>query len=153
MALDIDYLKQAKQFLQADAFGQDRPPGDTERAIAYALVAIGESFSKLIDGQGIALMGAQITPVDPGVPVDTRTDEQRAEQDAATRAMLAGATYHVMSLRIEEVRGFCERMIEHDRDQRQPLALTDRAWACQSVLNILDGNIDDQLRREAQRDA
>ena len=74
MALDIDYLTQAKRFLEADAFGQDRPDGDIDKAIAYALVAIGESLSKLHD-DGLYMRARRARRVQP-IVAHPQTEEE-----------------------------------------------------------------------------
>lgn len=51
--------------------------------------------------------------------------------------------------RIAHVRDICVKAIEHDGVQPDnPLALTNRQWLAQSVINILDGLIDAQIARE-----
>ena len=59
-----------------------------------------------------------------------------------TELLLAG--------RITHVRDICRSSIDQDRGK--PGTLTDRAWLAQSVLNILDGNIDRQIAEEFNRD-
>lgn len=46
------------------------------------------------------------------------------------------------------MRDICAKSIEHDatRPIGSADALTDRAWLAQSVLNILDGKIDEQIK-------
>lgn len=51
-------------------------------------------------------------------------------------------TVTLMGLRIAAVRKFCQDQIDFDAI---PNGLTNRAWAAESVLNILDGKIDAQL--------
>lgn len=53
----------------------------------------------------------------------------------------------LLSGRIEAVRTACKSSIEYDSGKVGP-GLTDRAFLAQSVLNILDGLIDDQLQDE-----
>ncbi len=48
--------------------------------------------------------------------------------------------------RVDAVRDFCEAQIAHDAGKAGD-GLTDRAWAAQSVLNILNGTTDDQLMK------
>lgn len=48
--------------------------------------------------------------------------------------------------RIRHIREFCAAQISHDALPGG--GLTNRAWCAQGVLNILDGNIDDQIRAE-----
>lgn len=61
---------------------------------------------------------------------------------------------NLMLRRIGHVRPICESSIEHDRAYESgPDHWTDRHWLAQSVLNILDGNIDPEIREEMQRDA
>lgn len=52
--------------------------------------------------------------------------------------------------RIAHIREMCQNAIVGDSNvyPHNPLALTDRAWLAQSVLNILDGNIDAQIIAE-----
>ena len=51
--------------------------------------------------------------------------------------------------RIAHVQDVCRTSIDHDRPiETGPNHWTDRHWLAQSVLNILGGNIDDQIIRE-----
>jgi hypothetical protein len=51
--------------------------------------------------------------------------------------------------RIKHVQDICRKAIEHDRPyETSPNHWTDRHWLAQSVLNILGGKIDDQIRAE-----
>lgn len=64
--------------------------------------------------------------------------------------------------RIAAIRDLCKESIEFDArvdikglvpprhtiDQEGSKALTDRAWLAESVINILDGKIDDQLEEK-----
>lgn len=45
--------------------------------------------------------------------------------------------------RIKHVRALCESSIEFDRRHERADGWTDRHWLAQSVLNILDGNVDE----------
>lgn len=49
--------------------------------------------------------------------------------------------------RIDHIRDICQKAITQDSNvyPHNPNALTDRAWLAQSVLNILNGNIDEQI--------
>lgn len=56
--------------------------------------------------------------------------------------------------RINHVRDICDRAMEYDKGSpgfTTTGGLTDRQWLARSVLNILDGNIDAQIREEARR--
>lgn len=57
----------------------------------------------------------------------------------------------LMSSRVEAVRDACKSSIEFDAG-KAGLGLTDRAWLAQSVINILDGLIDDQLLNPEDED-
>ncbi len=61
---------------------------------------------------------------------------------AAQQRLIAG--------RITHVRDICQKAIERDQGMfpGNPNAQSDRHWLAQSVINILDGLIDDQIRRE-----
>lgn len=48
--------------------------------------------------------------------------------------------------RIQHVRAICESSIKHDGDTNQ--GQTARQWLAQSVLNVLDGAIDEQIAKE-----
>lgn len=50
----------------------------------------------------------------------------------------------IVDLRMKSIRTFCESNMVHDAGKADG-GLTDRAWACQCILNILDGLIDEQL--------
>jgi len=59
----------------------------------------------------------------------------------------------IVEQRIDAVRDFCKDQLTWDAIKTSGNGsakggLTDRAWCAQSVLNILDGNIDDQLRSD-----
>lgn len=56
----------------------------------------------------------------------------------------------LLAARITHVRDMCATWIRLDKTG--PGTLTDRAWLAQSVLNILDGNIDRQIAAEMDRD-
>jgi hypothetical protein len=56
----------------------------------------------------------------------------------------------LLSARVEHVRDICTRAIEFDNRHTTANGLTDRQWLAQSVLNILDGKIDHQIREEQQ---
>lgn len=49
---------------------------------------------------------------------------------------------HLLEGRVEHIRDLCRRSL--DRDGKY----TDQGWLAQSVLNILNGNIDAQIRDE-----
>jgi hypothetical protein len=56
------------------------------------------------------------------------------------------AEQRLAAARIAYVHDLCAKAIEHDRPiETGPNHWTDRHWLAQSVLNILDGQIDDQL--------
>ena len=76
-------------------------------------------------------------------------------QYATIRPVLAPVVTLVRQLedRIQEGRGrhvrdMCEGSILRDQGKLPRGCLTDRQWLAQGVLNILDGNIDDQIREE-----
>jgi hypothetical protein len=49
--------------------------------------------------------------------------------------------------RIEHVRDICQTSIQHDSHRETgPTHWTDRHWLAQSVINILDGKIDYQIK-------
>lgn len=50
----------------------------------------------------------------------------------------------LVRLRMKSIRTFCESNMVHDAGKADG-GLTNRAWACQCILNILDGLIDEQL--------
>jgi hypothetical protein len=50
--------------------------------------------------------------------------------------------------RIAHVRDICSKAIDYDDGKAGVAGLTDRAWLAWSVLNILDGLIDAQIKRE-----
>lgn len=50
----------------------------------------------------------------------------------------------LIAARIDAVRDFCVDTIDYD-EGKAGNGLTDRAWCAQSVLNILNGLIDDRL--------
>lgn len=50
----------------------------------------------------------------------------------------------LVRLRMESIRTFCESNMVHDAGKADG-GLTNRAWACQCILNILNGLIDEQL--------
>lgn len=52
---------------------------------------------------------------------------------------------YLLEGRVEHVRGLCRNALDCDG------AYTDRAWLAQSVLNVLNGNIDAQIRDEQHR--
>lgn len=51
--------------------------------------------------------------------------------------------------RVRYIRMLCERALKLDIPQPGTVALSDRAWLAQAVLNIMDGNIDQQILAEA----
>lgn len=57
----------------------------------------------------------------------------------------------VTDLRIAAIRQGCVSAIEADAP-RSGVSLSNRAWLAQSVLNILDGRIDDQLLGRTSHD-
>lgn len=62
-------------------------------------------------------------------------------------------TQQIAEGRIRHVRDMCLKAIEHDRPyELRPTHWTDRHWLAQSVLNILSGNIDAQIRDELTDD-
>jgi hypothetical protein len=78
---------------------------------------------------------------------ELRDDAERmAEQEAVEPGQL-----NLIAGRIEHVRAICESSIAHDRHGARPGELTDRQWLAQSVLNILDGNIDAQIITDATK--
>lgn len=54
---------------------------------------------------------------------------------------------HLTSGRIRHIRAFCQTTVDAEGE------LSNRGWACQTVLNILDGKIDEQIQEEIRRDA
>ena len=59
------------------------------------------------------------------------------------------AELRIIAARVAAIREFSDAQIAHDA--RDDGALTDRAWCAQSVLNILAGNIDEQILAEHER--
>jgi hypothetical protein len=56
--------------------------------------------------------------------------------------------------RLRHIRDICISAIEHDKgspDRDVMDGLTDRQWLAQSILNILNGNIDAQILEEAAK--
>ena len=82
--------------------------------------------------------------------------DRLSDRTRHTYRRMAQAAIHVLgadaltAARIKMVRVQCESSIAFDQypGLKYPALRTDRAWLAQSILNILDGKIDDQLGDE-----
>lgn len=122
MADITDYLTRGRDELETRAADKYAAPVESLRGIGWVLIDIAKSLR--------VLSGRQ--PESGHTPVDSKQVQPPS----------AGLTDKIMPARVAAVRDFCNETISHDD---LPHGLTNRAWACRTVLNILDGNIDEQL--------